>query len=209
MGMMFPQETKAVIECLLFVSKEPLSVKTLAQVLDMPENDIRPLLDGLIAEYEDSRRGMSIQPVANGYQLCTRPEFAHYIEKLYKPQNTYGLSRAALETLAIVAYKQPITRSEIEVIRGVKVDSSIGTLIEKNLVQEVGRREGPGRPMLFGTTTGFLRYFGLKDLSELPDPEEFASRHGVTKEPDTGMEQTGLNDAADTPAIITHEGQED
>ena len=177
MGLMFPKETKSVIECLLFVTKEPLSLKILAQILEMPEGDVSVMVEELIAEYNNTPHGINIQIVANGYQFSTRPEFAPYIEKLYKPQNSYGLSKAALETLAIIAYKQPITRAAVEVIRGVKVDSSIGTLTEKNLVREVGRKDGPGRPMLFGTTPAFLRYFGLKDLSELPDPEEFAARH--------------------------------
>lgn len=175
MGMLFPSETKSILECLLFVTKEPLSLKTLGQIVELPEGDIKAMLDELIYEYSKGR-GITIQVVANGYQLCTRPEFAPYIEKLYKPQNSYGLSRAALETLAIIAYKQPITRAEMEAIRGVKVDSSIGTLVEKNLVKEVGRKEGPGRPVLFGTTPSFLRYFGLEDLSELPDPIEFTAR---------------------------------
>lgn len=179
MGLMFPGETKAIIESLLFVTKEPLTLKTLSHILELPEREIREMLDELIAEYNTDKHGINIQLVANGYQLYTRPEFAPYIEKLYKPQNTYGLSRAALETLAIVAYKQPVTRAQIEVIRGVKVDSSLGTLTEKNLVREVGRKDGPGRPMLFGTTEKFLRYFGLKDLSELPNPNQFASREEV------------------------------
>lgn len=177
MGLMFPNETKSILECLLFVSKEPLTIKTMAQILEMPENDIMVLVEELVDEYSDPRHGIGIQAVANGYQMCTRPEYAVYIEKLYRPQNSYGLSRAALETLAIIAYKQPVTRAEVEAIRGVKVDSSIGTLVEKNLVREVGRKEGPGRPMLFGTTPSFLRYFGLRDLAELPDPEEFAAKH--------------------------------
>ncbi len=188
MGLMFPRETKSVIECLLFVSKEPLTLKTMSQIMELPEEEIKTLIEELITEYNNEQRGINIQLVANGYQMYTRPEFAPYIEKLYKPQSTYGLSKAALETLAIIAYKQPITRAEIEAIRGVKVDSSLGTLIEKNLVKEVGRKEGPGRPILFGTTPGFLRYFGLKDLSELPDPEEFAYRHGNADRLDFDME---------------------
>lgn len=182
MGMMFPNETKSVIECLLFVSKEPLTIKVLSKVMELPERDIRKLVDELIGEYNNCRHGINIQIVANGYQMSTRPEFAPYIERLYKPQNTYALSKAALETLAIIAYRQPVTRAGIEAIRGVKVDSSIGTLVEKNLVREVGRKEGPGRPVLFGTTPAFLRYFGLKDLSELPDMEEFTSRNGTTEQ---------------------------
>lgn len=176
MGMLFPMETKAILECLLFVSKEPLPLKTLAQITELPESDVQVVMEELTAEYS-SGRGITIQIVANGYQFCTRPEFAGYIEKLYKPQNSHGLSKAALETLAIIAYKQPITRAEVEAIRGVKVDSSIGTLVEKNLVREVGRKEGPGRPILFGTTPSFLKYFGLRDLTELPDPLEFAAGH--------------------------------
>ncbi len=189
MGLMFPRETKAIIECLLFVSKEPLTLKDMAQVLEMPENDIKVLADELMSEYNNNCRGININLVANGYQMCTRPEMAGYIEKLYKPQGTHGLSKAALETLAIVAYKQPITRAEIEAIRGVKVDSAIGTLVEKNLLREVGRKEGPGRPMLFGTTPSFLRYFGLQDLSGLPDPDEFTRRHGGSEEENSGSEK--------------------
>jgi segregation and condensation protein B len=173
MGLMFSRETKAIIECLLFVSREPLTLKAMSQIIEIPENDIKILINELIGEYNDESHGINIQLVANGYQMYTRPEFAPYIEKLYKPNNSYGLSKAALETLAIVAYKQPITRVEIEVIRGVKAESTIGTLVEKNLIKEIGRKEGPGRPIIYGTTTGFLKYFGLRDLTELPEPEEF------------------------------------
>jgi len=189
LGLMFSQETKAIIECLLFVSREPVSLKTLGQILEMQEADVKVLMEELSEEYNSGLHGINIQVVANGYQMSTRPEFAQYIEKLYKPQNTHGLSKAALETLAIVACKQPVTRAEIEAIRGVKVDSAIGTLVEKNLVKEIGRKEGPGRPMLFGTTPGFLRYFGLKDLNDLPDPEDFARQHGPVEETDAGDEK--------------------
>lgn len=175
MSVLFPKETKAAIECLLFVSKEPVSIKTLAQILELSAEDVLALVRELQQEYRE--RGIQIQEIAHGFQMCTRSEFALYIEQLYKPQTSYGLSRAALETLAIIAYKQPITRAEVEAIRGVKVDSSLGTLVEKNLVREVGRKDGPGRPMLFGTTPAFMKYFGLKDLTELPDPEEFLSRN--------------------------------
>lgn len=179
MGLMFSDEIKATIEALLFVSKEPLTIKTLAQIVEMSEADIKLIVDELIDEYNNSKRGINIQLVANGYQMYTRSEYACYIEKLYKPQNSYGLSKAALETLAIIAYKQPITRAEIEAIRGVKAESSIGTLLEKNLVKEVGRKDGPGRPMLFGTTDSFLKYFGLKNISELPEPEEFVTKNSL------------------------------
>ncbi len=208
MGMMFPRESKCIIECLLFVSKEPLTLKTLSQIMELPEQDIKILLEELVTEYNTGGRGINIQLVANGYQMYTRPEYASYIEKLYKPQSSYGLSKAALETLAIIAYKQPITRAEIEAIRGVKVDSSLGTLIEKNLVKEVGRKEGPGRPMLFGTTPGFLRYFGLKDLSELPDPEEFVHSHGSSDETASGSEEPCIAPESGSPAGFSMQNEQ-
>lgn len=194
MGLMFPKETKSIIESLLFVSKEPLTLKTLSNIIEIPENEIKTLVDELFEEYNSREHGINISIVANGFQMHTRPEFAPYIEKLYKPQNSYGLSRAALETLAIIAYKQPITRAEIEAIRGVKADSSIGTLVEKNLIKEVGRKEGPGRPVLFGTTDSFLKYFGLRNISELPDPDKFAVQHGISDQielEDTSSESRG------------------
>ncbi len=178
MGLVSAHQTKLIIECLLFVSREPLTVETLARILELPENKVRSLAEELITEYDRKQRGIEIRLVANGYQMYTRPEFAPYIERLYQPQQSSGLSKAALETLAIIAYKQPVTRAEVEAIRGVRIDSVLGTLVEKNLVRELGRKEGPGRPILFGTTPGFLRYFGLRDLSELPDPEEFAGQGG-------------------------------
>ena len=187
MGLMFSQELKSVIECLLFVSKDPLPLRTIADITELPESDVKILVEELANDYRENRHGLSIQFVANGYQMCTRPEASPYIEKLFKPQTT-GLSKAALETVAIVAYKQPITRAEIEALRGVKIDSSLGTLVEKNLVTEVGRKEGPGRPMLFATTQSFLKYFGLKDISELPDPDQFAFQHGFTEEEENSPE---------------------
>ncbi|MFZ5640881.1 MAG: SMC-Scp complex subunit ScpB [Bacillota bacterium] len=188
MSVLFPKETKAAIECLLFVSKEPVSKKTLAQILELNPEDILALVKELQQEYRD--RGVQILEIANGYQMCTRPDFAPYIEQLYKPQASYGLSRAALETLAIIAYKQPITRAEVEAIRGVKIDSSLGTLVEKNLVREVGRKDGPGRPMLFGTTPAFLKYFGLMDLDELPDPDEFVTLNAQPDQLDMDREDS-------------------
>ncbi|KNZ70803.1 chromosome segregation and condensation protein ScpB [Thermincola ferriacetica] len=179
MTVMFPADNKAAIECLLFVAKEPLTPKNISQIIGIPEEDVKDLVFQLMKEYEREDRGIQVVEVAHGYQMCTKKQYADYIEKLYKPQTHYGLSRAALETLAIIAYKQPITRAEVEAIRGVKIDSSLGTLLDKNLVREVGRREGPGRPILFGTTPSFLRYFGLKDLSELPAPEEFLTQNTV------------------------------
>ncbi len=131
------------------------------------------MLAELQEEYRRGKKGIQIIEIANGYQMTTRPDLAPYIERLYRPQTNFGLSKAALETLAIIAYKQPITRGELEMIRGVKVDSPMNTLIEKGLVKDLGRKEGAGRPVLFGTTEKFLQHFGLKSVDELPSLEEF------------------------------------
>jgi segregation and condensation protein B len=172
MKLLFHDEMLAAVECVLFVANEPLSVERIAQVIDLGLEDTKELLDMLTRDYNEQKRGMQVVELAGGYQISTRPELAVYIERLYKPQ-FQGLSHAALETLAIIAYKQPVTRGEIELIRGVQSDRAVSTLLEKQLVKEIGRKDGPGRPILFGTTEQFLRHFGLKDLEELPPPEEF------------------------------------
>lgn len=164
---MFYDHVKRIIEALLFIAGEPLTVKRTAEILDMDEENLLLLLEQLRNEYDEAERGIMIMEVAGGYQFCTRPEVAPYIEKLYKPQPSV-LSQAALETLSIIAFKQPVTRLEIEGIRGVKIDSALHTLLERKLVKEVGRKEGLGRPILYGTTAAFLRQFGLKDLGDLP-----------------------------------------
>ncbi len=170
--MLFSEQLLGALECLLFVAHEPLSEKELAQLMELKESEVKELLEVLIQEYEGKSKGIQVLGVGGGYQFSTRPEYFSYVERLYKPQ-TQSLSRAALETLAIIAYKQPITRAEVEQIRGVKVDSVVNTLMEKRLLQEVGRKEGPGRPILYGTSDKFLQYFGLKELEELPDPKQF------------------------------------
>jgi segregation and condensation protein B len=207
---MFPEETKAIIECILFVASEPVPLKTLCEISGIEKEDALQVIDELKQEFESRNRGIRIQEIAKGYQMCTKPQFAEYIERLYKPQSSYGLSKAALETLAIIAYKQPITRGEVEVIRGVKVDSSIGNLVEKNLIREVGRKEGPGRPILFGTSDNFLKYFGLKDISELPDPKDFIIQNIDPNELNELLKKSGIADSnqealADTEKIEAEE----
>lgn len=164
---MFYDHVKRIIEGLLFIAGEPLSVQKLAEMLELDEENMLLLLEQLRDEYDKAERGIMVAEVAGGYQFCTRPEIAPYVEKLYKPQPVV-LSQAALETLSIIAFKQPITRLEIEAIRGVKVDSALHTLLERRLIKETGRKEGLGRPILYGTTDEFLRQFGLKDLADLP-----------------------------------------
>ena len=165
-------QKKALLECLLFVAGDPVPVTTLSTICGIGREELEGLLEELARSYEQEHRGLQIREIAGGYQLCTRPEFAPYIDQLYQPR-TVNFSRAALETLAVIAYRQPVTRLEIEAVRGVKVEGVLATLLERDLIEEVGRREGPGRPILYGTTVEFLRYFGLKDLQSLPPLETF------------------------------------
>lgn len=165
--MLFSDELKAILECLLFVSNNSISAKELAAVTGITEQEVEELIAELIMEYNKPSRGIQIYGVAGGYKMATKPDYAKFVEKLcrYKPS---PLSKPALETLAIIAYRQPVTRAEIEAIRGVKVDHLLSNLLERNLIQEVGRKETPGRPILYGTTTEFLEYLGLNNIDELP-----------------------------------------
>jgi len=168
---LFPDEGKNIVEALLFVTSEPLTVKNLAEILERSEQDVLAMLREIKADCERERRGFCLMEIAGGFSFATRTEHALYVEKLVKPRlNT--LSQAALETLAIIAYRQPITRSEIDEIRGVKSDSSAATLVERGLIQELGRKDAPGKPILYGTTADFLKYFGLPSLKELPELTE-------------------------------------
>lgn len=170
--MLFEDEVLAAVECLLFVAAEPLSLERIAQIVELCSEDTRELVETLAHQYREQNRGIQLVEVAGGYQLTTRPDLAVYVERLYKPQ-FQSLSHAALETLAIIAYRQPVTRGEIEVIRGVQSDRAVSTLLDKSLIKEIGRKEGPGRPVLFATTEQFLRHFGLKALEDLPPSEQF------------------------------------
>lgn len=161
----------AVLEALLFVKEEPLSIKQMAEVLELPEKKVEELLRQMQDDYQKQRRGVLIFKVAGGYKLGTSPEAAPYIEKILAEKAASPLSTAALETLAIIAYKQPISRAEIESIRGVQVDKLLDNLLKRKLIKIVGRKEGVGRPLLYGTTKEFLHFFGLNDLRELPPLE--------------------------------------
>jgi segregation and condensation protein B len=160
-------QAKAALEALIFAAAEPLDVKTAAKIIEVDEHTVKQLVLDLVEEYHGAR-GIRIVPIANGYQFCTNPECAVHIEKLRKTPRNVGLTQAALETLAIIAYKQPITKAEIEALRGVNIESPLNTLMERQLVEEAGRKEVPGRPILYRTTIKFLKHFGLNDLSELP-----------------------------------------
>lgn len=163
-------ELKPLLEALLFVTEEPLPAAKLAGITGAALKDIRSCLAELQQEYLASDRGLQVMEVARGFQLATKPEVAPIVEKLFKEENRYTLSQAALETLAIIAYRQPVTRVDMEAIRGVKVDGVLDTLLKRRFIRVAGRKDATGRPMLYGTTREFLQYFGLKDLSELPSP---------------------------------------
>lgn len=168
------RELHAILETLLFVSHEPVTVDRLAAVLGgVAKAEIRQALEALKSDYEKNERGLQISEVAGGFQLATRPEYAPWIKMLGKTKTSAKLSRSGLESLAIIAYKQPIVRAEIEAIRGVETSGVLRTLLERKLVRIVGRKDVPGRPIMYGTTKFFLQHFGLRDLAELPPLREF------------------------------------
>lgn len=166
-------EKRQVLEALLLAAGEPVSAQKLAGVLgeETTPTEVRGLVAALEAEYAEAGRGFRIEEVAGGFQLRTLPELAPWLQRL-RPQPPLRLSRAALETLAIVAYKQPITRAELELVRGVDVGAVVASLLERRLVRIAGHREVPGRPMLYATTRRFLEVFGLASLSDLPTLRE-------------------------------------
>lgn len=167
-------ELKPVIEALLFVADEPLPFKQLCKILgDVPEEDVMWALSELVADYEKRESGLEAREIAGGWRISTRPQYHEFIRKYLKSRPSARLSLPALETLAVIAYKQPITIPEILEIRGVTSSSAVKTLLEKRLIVTKGRKETVGRPMMYGTSKEFLIQFGLKDLSELPSMEDF------------------------------------
>lgn len=161
---------KPLVEALLFLTEEPLPSDKIAEIAGVSAKEVREVLAELRQEYNSPERGLQLMEIAKGFQLGTKPELAPVVEKLFKGEKSYTLSQAALETLAIVAFRQPVTRVDIESVRGVKVDGVVETLLKRRFIRMVGRKDAPGRPILYGTTRDFLKYFGLKDLSELPHP---------------------------------------
>jgi segregation and condensation protein B len=179
---MSTDNVKAVIEALLFSSEKPLALEQVKKVLDgYDTNQIRLIMEELKSEYERNNRGISVVEVAGGFRMITAPSFASFLKKFYKERRVERLSRQALETLAIIAYKQPLTKHEIESLRNVNADGVMSSLLEKNLIRITGRKKAPGRPFVYGTTRYFLEYFGLKGLDELPKMEDF-SQMATTKE---------------------------
>ena len=167
-----PTRLLPAIEALLFSADQPLPLTLLCESLDSPAEDVAAGLDALGKEYAAREAGVELREIAGGWMLVTTAEQAEWVGRLLRGKKRMRLSRAALETMAIVAYKQPVTKSEIEAIRGVDSSGVMATLLERNLVTIKGRSKVVGRPLLYGTTPEFLEYFGLRDLSELPRPEE-------------------------------------
>jgi segregation and condensation protein B len=168
-----PGEVKRIVEALLFAVQEPISVRKISEIIEGTDaKEIREVIQQLREEYDAHDRVFQIEEIANGFQLLSRPEYHEWISKIRKKSGESRLSQPALETLSIIAYKQPIIRAEIEAIRGVQSGQMIRTLIEKGLVKITGRDEVLGRPLLYGTTTKFLDHFGLKSIKDLPKVED-------------------------------------
>lgn len=165
--------TKAVIEGMLFANEKPLYIEQIKKALDhLSTEDIRGFIGELANEYEQSGRGMRVVEIAGGFMMVTPADVAPFLKKLFKERRVERLSKPALETLAIIAYKQPLTKLEIESLRNVNIDGVMGSLLDKELIRVVGVKKAPGRPKVYGTTRQFLEYFGLKSLEELPKLED-------------------------------------
>ncbi len=167
-----PLDPDQVIEALLFAADAPVKLDRLAELAAVPPETARAVIDRLNADYRETGRAFRVQRVAQGFQLYTMPTYAEFVRRLYQRQYTHRLSRAALEVLAITAYKQPVTRPEIEQLRGVDCSGPLVTLLERRLIATYGRASRPGNPFLYRTTPEFLRYFGLAGLEDLPRMEE-------------------------------------
>ncbi|MBQ8081783.1 MAG: SMC-Scp complex subunit ScpB [Clostridia bacterium] len=165
-------EIASIVEAMLFVAGEPVAVMDIAKALDTPFTQVSEAIDLMAEEMNRQRRGIIIKRFGEHVQLSTRAEFAPYVERLLQPVQKQSLSQSALETLAVIAYRQPVTKLEIEQVRGVKCDYSVQSLLNKGLIADMGRKEAVGRPILYGTTDAFLSHFGLRTLEDLPKPPD-------------------------------------
>lgn len=164
------REIQAIVESLLLAAGEPVELDRIADIVDVDKKSLREIIKKMMDSYNYEKRGIHIIRLENSYQMCTRGEYCEYVSMLMQPRRKMQLSNAAIEVLAIIAYKQPVTRSAIEHIRGVNCDYIVNRLIERKFIEEVGRlKDAPGRPILFGTTDEFLRTFGIESISDLPE----------------------------------------
>lgn len=168
------KETEAIIEAILFTMGESVEVQRIAKAIEKTTEQTKKIIRGMMEKYEEEDRGIRIIELEDSFQMCTKKEMYEYLIRIAKQPKKYVLTDVVLETLSIIAYKQPVTRLEIERIRGVKSDHAVNKLVEYDLVAEIGRLDAPGRPILFGTTEEFLRRFGVQSVTELPsiNPEK-------------------------------------
>ncbi len=190
------EDLKRIIEALLFASPEPLSVARIKSILQGVETEeVTQALESLKDDYAQESRSFQMVEIGGGYQLATKPDYSVFVGKLVESRTRQRLSKAAMETLAVVAYKQPVVRSAVEGIRGVNADGVLRTLMERDLIRIVGRGDGPGRPLLFGTTREFLLQFGLNKLSDLPGMKEIeelvGGKDGGKPPAEEGREEPG------------------
>jgi len=187
---------KSAVEALIFASDKPATIEQIKKVLSLPDSgSVRKIVEELKAEYETQNRGLRIIEIAGGFQMIASTVFSPFLKKLYKYRFSDKLSKPALESLAIIAYKQPLTKSEIESLRNVNVDGVMKSLLDKNLIRICGRKKIPGRPFVFGTTRLFLEHFGLKSLDDLPKMDDFSAmakevedRADIEEIPETNLE---------------------
>lgn len=191
------QHIKGVVESLLFVNERPITLEQIKKVLETVGGvDIKKAIADLQNEYEERKSGVMIVEIAGGYQMLSNSTYASYLRSFYKTKHKEKLSKPALESMAIIAYKQPVTRVDIELIRGVNSDGVVAHLLNKELIKVVGRKDVPGRPYIYGTTKQFLEYFGLKSLDDLPTLEEFP-----TLQPAAGSNATETTNQEPSPEM--------
>ncbi len=184
------RDARNILEALLFITEQPVPLKAFVDLFDQqfPREEIQAMVEEISRQYEERGSALELREIAGGWQFASRPEFGPWIRKLFKDRLTYRLSSSAMETLSIIAYKQPITRSEMEEIRGVEVSAVLDTLLERRLVRIAGRKETVGRPLLYGTTPDFLKSFSLKGLDDLPSIESLAPASGIENQNEEPVE---------------------
>ena len=173
---------ESIIEGVLFAAGDSVSIEKLADITDVDTKTLKSIINNLADKYDNEKSGLMIISLEDSYQMCTRPDYQEYIKKLAEPKRAHNLSNAALEVLSVIAYRQPVSKTAIEQIRGVSSDTIVNRLVERGLVKEAGRLDAPGKPVLFKTTEEFLRCFNLKSLKELPEYEEIAGGESVPED---------------------------
>lgn len=189
------KERMGIVEAILFVTGNAVEKKEICRAVELTPEALEETLDALESGYDFERRGLRLLRFGAHVQLATRPDYAPYVEKLLQPVQKQSLSQAVMETLAVIAYRQPVTKAEIELVRGVKCDYSVQSLVSKGLIEEVGRKEALGRPILYGTTDAFLRHFCIASLSELPEID--FTRLAAKLEADTAEQEDSAAQAAE------------